>query len=131
MRKGYKETLPKGTHDTEGAPIWGAPAPTPEKKKSQREEARLEVFKRNSEKEVPWQASFRMAGCGPGGYTWMNFEGLYKGFRKRLLEDPAFEHQVLEMILERIMSELYVPLNHRPQAGLKLSIVRKPVAKGE
>lgn len=127
MRKGYKETLPKGTHDTEGAPVWGAP----EKKKSQREQARLEAFKRNSEKEVPWQASFRMAGCGVGGYTWMNFEGLYKGFRKRLLEDPAFEHQVLEMILERLLSEMYVPLNHRPQVGLKLKICRKPAAKEE
>jgi len=52
-------------------------------------------------------------------------EPLYQGFRQRLLTDPAFEGQVLELILDRIMAELYVPLNRTPRKGLVLELKRK------
>lgn len=122
------------TTPSNAAPVWGAPTPPPASKKTKqtlRELQRQEVFKRNAERPVPWTETIRTASSTAGGYGHINFEGVYKGFRQRLLEDEAFEHEILEMILERLMSELYVPLNHRPQAGLKLKICRKPTAKGE
>lgn len=96
-------------------------------KESKRDLDRQEKFRQQANKPVPWHQNMRLGNGRVAGYDYLNLEALYKGFRQRLCEDPAFEQEILELVMDRIMAELYVPLNHRPQAGLKLSICRKPI----
>ena len=97
-------------------PVWGAPAPveTPKAKQSKRELERQEKFRRDADKPVPWHQNLRTANGAAGRYDYLNFEALYRGFRQRLCEDPEFEGQILELILDRLMAELFVPTNHSP-----------------
>lgn len=127
MKKGYTETMPLDSHDPQGLPIWGAsvPAETTKKKATQREQRAEEIYERNSQREVPWRENIRTARSTMAGYQWINFEGVYRGFRQRLLNDPEFEGQILEMILDRLMAELFVPAEYSP--GQQVPLHRRKI----
>lgn len=132
MRKGYKETLPKNSHDAQGMPIWGAPAADSAKAGiSKKTQERADGFRRDADKPVVWSQNIRTANGAQGRYGYLNFEALYRGFRQRLLEDQAFEGQVLELIMDRIMTELFVPISHTPRKGVMLKIRRKETPGGD
>lgn len=125
MRKGYTESPPR-SHDDEGLPISGAPPLANEssvKRKSKRERDRLERFKRDADKPIDWTCSLRTANHGHHGFVLVN--ALYASFAKRLAEDEIFQNTVIERAMDRIMAELFVPVDIAPNIGAKLSIVRK------
>lgn len=101
-------------------PVWGAPAtdldpdPTPAPKQQ----------RRKHDKPVPWDTDIRTTN-NTINYGYYSFEALYRGFRRRLIKDPKFESQILGMIMDRLMAELYVPMNRTPRKGLVLELRRR------
>jgi len=127
MRKGYTESPPR-SHDDEGKPISGAPPlanKSSEKRQSKRDRDRQERFRLNADKPVNWTQNLRTANGPNGGHGFILMESLYRGFAKRLAEDEIFQNTVIERAMDRIMAELFVPVDIAPNIGAKLSIVRK------
>ena len=112
------------THDADGLPIFGAPQDLTAKKKakeSKREQERMERFRRDADKDVPYRANIRLPTGRAGGYDYINIEALYRGFRDRLITDEQF----LEPIIDRLMAELFVPANYSPGQTVPLHRRRK------
>ena len=111
------------THDLDGKPIFGAPQDLTSKRKAKetkREQERLERFRRDADKPVPFHANIRLPTGKMGGYDYINIEAMYRGFRDRMINDP----EVLERVLDRLMAELFVPTNYSP--GQSVPLHRKP-----
>lgn len=82
MRKGYKETMSKRTHDDDGKPIYGAPQPPRPKQLSKAERKFIE----NAIKPINWAENIRTARYG-GGMGYVSLECLYDAIKRRLLRD--------------------------------------------
>ena len=109
--------------DIEGKPIFGAPQDLSSKRKAQqtkRELERMEKFRKDADKPVPYHSNIRLPTGRQGGYDYINIEALYRGFRDRL----ATDEELLNKVLDRLMAELFVPANYTP--GAKVPLHRRP-----